>query len=133
MPTLALVSIESMNTVHQEELALVHTLLQHLAHDEVHLIATDLDTLLAHMQKHFEGEEERMKTCQYPSFRMHKTEHDKVLQESRYAEMEWRNRKDREALREYYEEVLTWLDQHIKAMDRPMADFVSQFEKYRGY
>ena len=54
--------------------------------------------------------------------------------EARYAEMEWRNRKDVEALREYLEdELVTWLDQHIKAMDTPMADFVSQFEKYKGY
>jgi len=41
--------------------------------------------------------------------------------------MEWRNRKDREVLREYLEEeIIPWLDQHIKAMDVPMADFISK-------
>jgi len=56
---------------------------------------------------------------------MHKADHDKVLNEARYAEMQWRNKKDVDALKEYLEAgIVTWLDQHIKAMDTPLADFL---------
>jgi len=86
------------------------------------------------MQAHFASEEMMMQEAQYPSFRMHKADHDKILQETRYAEMEWRNRKDMDALKEYFEEeIITWLDQHIKAMDTPTSDFLMQFERYKVF
>jgi len=129
------VSLSSMNDVHLEELELLNTLLADLkTNSDFKTISEHFEQLLAHMQEHFASEEKLMQEVQYPSFRMHKGDHDKVLNEARYVEMEWRNRRDVEALREYLEEeLLTWLDQHIKAMDTPMADFVSQFEKYKGY
>ena len=129
------VSVEAMNTMHYEEVDVINAFLKELdvGRDFKHL-SEHFDKLLAHMQKHFESEEKLMQEAQYPSFRMHKADHDKVLNEARYSEMEWRNRKDVDALKEYLdEELLPWLDQHIKAMDVPMADFISQFEKYRGY
>jgi len=130
-----LVSLGTMNSVHFEEIELLNTLLTQLDTEaDFETLSKSMEKLLAHMQEHFAGEEKLMQEVQYPSFRMHKADHDKVLNEARYAEMEWRNRKDVEALREYLEEdVVPWLDQHIKAMDTPMADFVSQFEKYKGY
>ena len=133
--TIPQVSQSTMNDVHQEELEILNSLLDQLTNNETfESISKVFEQLLAHMQKHFASEETLMQEVQYPSFRMHKGDHDKVLNEARYAEMEWCNRKDVEALREYLEEeLLTWLDQHIKAMDTPMADFVSQFEKYKAY
>ena len=132
---LPLVSLESMNIVHREEMQLLSTLLKQLdIPTDVTAITASFELLLTHMQEHFASEEKLMQEVQYPSFRMHKGDHDKVLNEARYVEMEWRNRKDAEALREYLEEELAaWLKQHIKAMDTPMADFVSQFEKYKGF
>ncbi len=132
---LPLVSLENMNIVHREELELLNTLLEQInSNADFETLSKSLEELLSHMQEHFASEEKLMQEARYPSFRMHKGDHDKVLNEARYAEMEWRNRKDADALREYLEEELaTWLDQHIKAMDTPMADFVSQFEKYKGF
>ena len=129
------VSLESMNDVHLEEVHILNTLLKQLDSDaDCTTVSESFETLLAHMQEHFSSEERLMQEVQYPSYRMHKGDHDKVLNEARYAEMEWRNRRDVEALREYLEEeLLTWLDQHIKAMDTPMADFVMQFERYKGF
>jgi len=130
-----LVSRDSMNEVHLEEVELLNTLLTQL-HDKADFetLSQSLEKLLEHMQEHFSSEEKIMQDAQYPSFRMHKADHDKVLNETRYAEMEWRNRKDVEGLSEYLaEEIVPWLEQHIKAMDTPMADFVSQFEKYKGF
>jgi len=130
-----LVSLATMNSVHFEEVEILNTLLAQLDDKaDFKTLSKSMEKLLAHMQEHFSGEEKIMQEVQYPSFRMHKADHDKVLNEARYAEMEWRNRKDVDALREYLaEDVVPWLDQHIKAMDTPMADFVSQFEKYKGY
>jgi hemerythrin len=132
---LPLVSLDTMNEVHFEEVELLNTLLEQLdSKAGFETLSESLEKLLEHMQEHFASEEKIMQEAQYPSFRMHKADHDKVLNETRYAEMEWRNRKDVDALREYLaEEIVPWLDQHIKAMDTPMADFVSQFDKYKNY
>ncbi len=129
------VSVASMNEMHLEEVNLIAAFLETLDEGkDFVLLSEHFEKLLAHMQVHFESEEKLMQEAQYPSFRMHKADHDKVLNEARYSEMEWRNRKDADALKEYLEEeLLVWLDQHIKAMDVPMADFLSQFEKHRGY
>ncbi len=130
-----LVSLDTMNEVHFEEVEILNTLLAQLDSEaDFETLSESMEKLLAHMQQHFASEERLMQEAQYPSFRMHKADHDKVLNEARYAEMEWRNRKDVEALREYLEEdVVPWLDQHIKAMDTPMAEFLSQFDKYKSY
>jgi hemerythrin len=133
--TLPLVSVDTMNALHLEEAALVNTLLEQLVNDaDFEAVSESMKTLFGHMQQHFASEEKLMQEARYSSFRMHKAEHDKVLNEARYAAMEWRSRKNAEALREYLEDdVVTWLELHIKAMDTPMADFVSQWEKYKSY
>jgi hemerythrin len=77
------------------------------------------------MQKHFSFEEGLMKDKSYPMYTIHQADHNKVLNETRYILMDWRNAKDIERLKEYFqEELIAWLDQHIKAMDIPMAEFV---------
>ena len=125
---LPLVSLASMNEVHFEEIVIINTLLEELTKKEdFEVISKSLENLLEHMQQHFAGEEKLMKELQYPTFNLHKSDHDKVLNALRYTEMQWRNKKDVEALKEYIEDdVAVWLDQHIKAMDTPMADFISQ-------
>ena len=125
---LPLVSLNTMNEVHFKELAILNRLLEQLDNEAgFEILSQSLDTLLEHMQEHFSGEEKLMKETQYPSLEMHKAEHDKVLNQTRYAELQWRNKKDEDALREYLEdEIVLWLDQHIKAMDTPMADYVLQ-------
>ena len=51
-------------------------------------VSAGMELLLTHMQQHFASEEKLVQEAQYPSFRMHKAEHGKVLNEARYAEME---------------------------------------------
>lgn len=129
--TLPLVSLESMNETHFEEVEIINELLNKLnTHAEFDSISESFEKLLAHVQEHFAGEEKLMKESYYPSLNMHKADHDKVLNEARYAEMQWRNKKDADAVKSYIEEeVVPWLDQHIKAMDMPMADFIFGFNK----
>ena len=48
-----------------------------------------------------------------------------MLNKTRYILVDWRNAKDIERLKEYFQdELIEWLDQHIKAMDSPMAEFL---------
>lgn len=126
-----LVSLDSMNETHFVEIEIINMLLEHFdTKADFDTLSRNFDKLLEHMQEHFSGEEKLMKKFQYPSLNMHKADHDKVLNQARYAEMQWRNKKDVGTLREYIEEdVLVWLDQHIKAMDTPMADFISELNK----
>jgi len=125
---LVLVSFESMNTTHFEEIEIINTLSQLLnTHAEYETVLAAFDTLLEHMEKHFSSEEKLMKENHFPSLNMHKADHDKVLNQARYAHMMWRNTKDIDDLSEYInEEFIIWLDQHIKAMDTPLADFLLQ-------
>ncbi len=112
------VSKESMNLMHEEEIKILEELLTTL--DVVHF-----ERLLEHMQEHFESEEKLMKEANYPSFRMHQAEHAKVLREARYIEMQIRNAQNSKDLLSYLEEEFSpWLDQHIKAMDTPLADYL---------
>lgn len=121
------VAVEGMNRVHQEEVQRVNMLLESLDSDAgFETVSECLDMVLAHMQEHFETEEALMKQNDFPMYRLHKGEHDKILQEARRTEMEWRNRRDAESLREYFEEEIgDWLHRHILAMDTPLADYLA--------
>lgn len=121
-----LVSLESMNKTHFEELEIINLLLKQIeTQADSKTLSQTFEQLLEHMGQHFSSEEKLMKEYLYPSLNMHKADHDKVLNQARYAEMEWRNKKSVEGLKEYILEELTpWLDQHIKAMDMPMSDFI---------
>jgi len=123
---LPLVSYESMNETHFEEVKIINLLLKQIDNKaDYSTLSLTLEKLLQHMQEHFSGEEKLMKDAHYPSLNMHKADHGKVLNQARYAEMTWRNKKDIEDLDEYLQdELIPWLDQHIKAMDTPMADFL---------
>jgi len=123
---LPLVSLRSMNEVHIEEVYIINRLFENLNTDsDFETISQTLQNLLEHMQEHFSSEEKIMRELHYPSLQMHKADHDKVLNQARYAEIQWRNSKDEDELREYLEgDVVAWLDQHIKAMDTPMSDYV---------
>ena len=129
------VSVSSMNEVHKEEVEIINELLEQLESKvEFEKFSASFEKFITHMQEHFAGEEKLMKELQYPSLQMHKADHDKVLNQTRYVEMQWRNRRDEEAIREYLEdEIVVWLDQHIKAMDTLMADYISQTSNYSPF
>ena len=83
---LPLVSLSTMNEVHFEEIALINTLLKQLENEiDFEKISESFERLLTHMQEHFSTEEKLMQEAHYPSLNMHKAEHNKVLNETRYA------------------------------------------------
>ena len=127
---ITLVALESMNDTHFEEVDIINQLLNQIESNvDNDTLSNTFKKLTEHMHTHFSTEEKLMKENQYPTLNIHKADHDKVINQARYTEMMWRNRKDVDALKEYLEEeLIPWLDQHIKAMDTPMAEFVKELK-----
>lgn len=120
-----LVDNEQMNDIHFEEVEVINTLGLLIDKEDIEAITKQMQILIDHMQKHFSFEEDLMKDKNYPMYRVHQADHNKVLNETRYIFMDWRTVKDIERLKEYFQEdLLAWLDQHIQAMDTPMAEFL---------
>ena len=126
---ITLVSFDEINTVHIEEVKLLNKLYSLLQADdkEEKKILLTLNELLLHVREHFANEERLMKDSFYPTLSMHKAEHGKIINEMQMQIMLFRNRKDYELLREYFEEEIpTWLNQHIRSMDIILADYLSK-------
>jgi len=124
-----LVNFDEINTVHIEEVTLLNKLyaLLHKQEKDEKQILLSLNELLLHVREHFAKEERLMKDSFYPTLSMHKAEHGKIINEIQMQIMEFRNRKDYELLREYFEEEIpTWLNQHIKSMDIILADYLKE-------
>jgi len=134
-----LVGKDSMNDMHHEEVEIINTLWEYIEKEDTKAIAKQLEVLLEHMQEHFSSEEELMKGKAYPMYSIHQSDHSKVLNEVRHVYMNWRNTKDINQVKDYLKNELTvWLDQHIKAMDMPLSDFLqlhqnSQAEEEKDY
>jgi len=122
---LPLVKNETMNDIHVQEADIINKLSTLIEENNQDAITKQITKLVEHMQEHFSYEEDMMKDKSYPMYTIHQADHNKVLSETRYILMDWRSAKDVERLKEYFEEELPdWLDQHIKAMDTPMAEFI---------
>lgn len=121
------VAIESMNHVHEEELALVNGLAAELEACRVGELTpgaldASLDALVAHMRVHFAGEEERMQAAAFPAFAIHRLDHNATLQEAQAVRDDWLARRDTELLWAYLHDTLgAWLLQHISTMDTVTA------------
>ena len=120
------VAYEDMNSVHAEEVELLNNI-EELLEDNTIFEKIDIavEELLEHTREHFANEERLMLEVNFPAFRMHKNEHDRVLNEFQYILLDWRNKKDNSILKEYITEVVPeWLQQHIVSMDTVTAQFI---------
>jgi len=120
------VSNDDINDIHLEEVDIINTLYKLIDNNDQEKITKQMGLLVEHMQKHFSYEEGLMRDKSYPMFTIHQADHNKVLNETRYILMDWRNTKDIDRLKEYFqEELIAWLNQHIEAMDKPMSLFIA--------
>lgn len=121
------VDFEEMNNVHEEEVQLLNTIEEALmtsCADENRLQEL-LDELFIHTKNHFANEERLMKEVGFPAYMMHKSEHDRALNEFQFVVMDWRNKKDNGILQGYFLETIPqWLHQHIASMDTMTARFI---------
>ena len=128
--TLPMVNFDEINSVHKEEVALLNSLftLFDNSSSQDKQIVLKLNELLLHIREHFANEERLMKESYYQSLNMHKAEHGKIINEVQMHIMEFRNRKERDLLIEYFKEDFpTWLEQHILSMDITLAEHLSQY------
>ncbi len=123
------VSLEDMNSMHYEGADLINDLLAKIENGSDSEVTSAVEALLAHMQKHFEYEEGMLKNRGFGTFDIHRSDHNRIMGETRMAYINWRNFKERETLREFIEdEFMEWLNLHIQAMDSVAADFLSRLE-----
>ncbi|WP_201351954.1 bacteriohemerythrin [Hydrogenimonas urashimensis] len=125
------VSYEGMNAMHYEEVARINGLLEKLDKGAaVSEITEAVEALLEHMQEHFDYEEGMLQNRGFGMFDIHRSDHNRIMGETRMAYMNWRNFKDREALKAFMEEeFIEWLNLHIQAMDSVAADFLNRLER----
>ncbi|WP_456322250.1 bacteriohemerythrin [Hydrogenimonas sp.] len=114
-----------MNAMHDEEADIVNMLLSAVDNGDDKTVTQALEALLAHMQKHFDFEEDMLRNRGFGMFDIHRNDHSRIMGETRMAYMNWRNFRDREALRDFIEDdFIEWLNLHIQAMDSVAADFL---------
>ena len=125
------VSFNDMNLVHFEEVAIINELLTALESETAPKTVTAImEKLLEHMQEHFSYEESMLKNRGFGMFDIHRSDHNRIMGETRMAYMNWRNFKERDALKTFIEEeVIEWLNFHIQAMDSVAADFLTNLEE----
>jgi len=128
---LSLIANDEINAIHLEEVELLNALILLVnGGEDSEAITTTFQTFIDHMQAHFAYEEGLMKGSGYGMFSIHQAEHYKVLNEARYNFMDWNSAKDIQRLREYFsEDLVAWYDQHVDAMDKPMAEFLNATSK----
>ncbi len=125
--SLSRINNEEINAIHEEEVALLDTLLELVKKgEELDAITHSFEALIEHMAAHFAYEESLMQGRSYAMYTIHQAEHYKVLNEAKYRMMLWTSSKDIWDLDEYLsDDLLEWYGQHIDAMDKPLADFLA--------
>ncbi len=119
------VAFGEMNDVHNEEVVLINGLESLLHDNDITGIENQLDRIFQHTIEHFQNEQRHMQEVGFPAYIMHKTEHDRVLNEMQLTVMDWRTRKDNEILNTYFFSTIpAWLAQHIASMDTITAQFI---------
>ncbi len=119
------VAYKEMNEMHYEEADLINHLFKEIESGSDKNVTTAVEELLEHMQKHFDYEEGMLKNRGFAMFDIHRNDHARILNETRMAYMNWRNFRDREALKEFLEDgFIEWLNLHIQAMDSVAAEFL---------
>ena len=119
-----------MNEVHNEEVALINGLEPLLRDDDIEAIEKQLDLIFSHTIDHFQNEQRLMQEVGFPAYIMHKSEHDRVLNEMQMTVMNWRTQKDNKILQTYFFHTIPqWLAIHIASMDTVTAQFICMHKK----
>ncbi len=122
---LPMVALPSMNDTHLEEILIINRLDTAARNDDIEAVSAILKELVEHTSIHFSDEEDMMEEALFPAYKMHKSEHDRHLNELRSIIKYFEKNKDTRAIYAYIEGGLTpWLIHHIKTMDTMTAQYV---------
>lgn len=85
-----------------------------------------LHTLHSHTRHHFAEEERLMLSTHFPPYRMHQSEHMRVLADMEARRTAWLNTHDALALKQWLQkDVATWFVNHVSTMDLVTAQFIA--------
>lgn len=113
------VALDFMNRDHAEFVALCEKLIATLKDTpEPNAVDQQLTQLAEHTRHHFAEEERQMQATQFPPYRMHKGEHDRVLNALEEHIAQWRQDRDAAQLRAVIERTLNgWFVNQVNSMD----------------
>ena len=123
-----LVAVEFMNVDHHEAVDLANILEERLTADagvDEQAVGSALQAFLDHTREHFAREEEEMVRTMFPVYHIHKSEHDRVLEDMDVVYRDWVTDKDAGKLLAWVQGPLpAWLVEHIQTMDTITAQFI---------
>jgi hemerythrin len=102
---------------HQTIFAMVNQLHEYAAGGDRGAIGKQLDALIAYVAQHFGAEENNMIKCNYPDYKQHKQEHDKLVKTCLDLQEQFHAGKA-EITRDTTVFVKDWLVDHIPSIDR---------------
>jgi len=125
---LPLVAYPGMNQVHKRELYYLNSLYSSIVSKEPEEeIDRRFEEFLKDVREHFSYEEELMEKTHFFAYQCHKEEHRRVLKELDEVFKSWKENRDREELKSYFEEVFKpWITEHILTMDTVTAQWISR-------
>ena len=116
--------VDSMDSTHQEFIALVNSL--GCADDEEF---TELyEELLRHTDEHFSAENKLMEEVNFPPIQIHMGEHHRVLEEMRRIRKQVKNGSIATG-RTFVLTIPQWFREHAATMDSALAGCVKEFNK----
>mgnify|MGYP000164863229 CR=1 FL=1 len=122
---LPLVELSSMNDTHLEDILIINNVSKAIEAKDSQKVSTLMRELVEHTEVHFSGEETMMLEKSFPPYLMHKSEHDRALNELRFQETLWNDKNDYVKLKEYLDVTLKdWIINHIQTMDTVTAKFL---------
>lgn len=129
---LPLVDMDNMNEVHLEDVDIINELSYLIdsydtnPSDEMFKkVNKQYEKWYEHTVSHFENENQMMLEKHFPPYSMHKMEHDSSLNMMYEVYMQWKEKRDIVALKQYIQkDLLQWLINHIQTMDTITARFL---------
>ena len=121
------IELASMNTIHDEEIALIAKLHTAAKNNETKIVFELLNALIEHTAKHFSEEEKLMQEADYPDYPMHKHEHAKQLLDLQAILSFLEMTNDTQSIPAYLEGTLTpWIMEHVENWDSMASEFLTQ-------
>lgn len=128
---LPLVAEDFMNDVHFEDVEIINNLYEKLltyindsTKENKNIFIDNYQEWYDHTVAHFKGEEEKMLELNFPPYMMHKSEHERCLEQMRLILEHFIKNEDSQILKNYFEiDLINWLINHIHTMDTVTAMF----------
>lgn len=115
----------SVDKLHYKEVKIINDLHDLVLKKDIKKIDIKLGELVADVEHHFQSEEEKMFSYDYPDANKHQFAHGMALRKLLEVKISWDKDKDPDALKQYLENILLpWLKSHLMTMDKNMCEYL---------